>query len=59
MENGKMFHLALAASAIVLPGVHSVAGTITIEQRESSAGNVMWAGSAGASQTSNESDTTK
>ncbi len=58
MANGKMFYLAVVATGLLLNGADSLAGTITINQRESSAGNYLWAGSAGASQTSDESDNT-
>lgn len=46
-----------AAFCFCCPG-SLLAGSLTITQRESSASNMMWAGSAGASQTSDESDST-
>lgn len=58
MTTRSALFLAFSAAGLVLNGADSLAGTVTITQRESSAGNVMWAGSAGASQTSNESNST-
>jgi hypothetical protein len=58
MENGKMLCAAVVATGLLLNSAESIAGTITVTQRESSAGNYLWAGSGGAAQTSDESHST-
>ncbi len=58
MSTRKVFYMAFAAAVLILSGTDSFAGSLAITQRESSASNIMWAGSAGASQSSNESDST-